>query len=63
MPDLFGGIWAPSTLGSHLRLYTWRNVRQLEAVHRLLLGELAPRAPLLSGQETLRSWISTRTHP
>ena len=23
MPDLFGGIRAPSTLGSHLRSYTW----------------------------------------
>jgi hypothetical protein len=25
MPDLFGGIRAPSTLGSHLRSYTWGN--------------------------------------
>src|SRR5580692_7694084 len=41
MPDLFGGIRAPSTLGSHLRSYTWGNVRQLEVVSRLLLGELA----------------------
>jgi hypothetical protein len=23
MPDLFGGIRAPSTLGSHVRSYTW----------------------------------------
>jgi len=23
MPDLFGGIRAPSTLGSHLRSFTW----------------------------------------
>ena len=23
MPDLFGGIRAPSTLGSHLRSYSW----------------------------------------
>jgi hypothetical protein len=28
MPDLFGGIRAPSTLGSHLRSFTWGNVRQ-----------------------------------
>jgi hypothetical protein len=34
IPDLFGGIRAPSTLGSHLRSYTWGNVRQLEAVSR-----------------------------
>jgi hypothetical protein len=53
MPGLFGGIRAPSTLGSHLRSYTWGNVRQLEAVSRLLLGELARRAPLLPGREQL----------
>src|SRR5580692_7120211 len=53
MPDLFGGIRAPSTLGSHLRSFTWGNVRQLEAVNRLLLGELARRTPLLPGRDTL----------
>jgi hypothetical protein len=53
LPGLFGGIRAPSTLGSHLRSYTWGNVRQLEAVNRLLLGELARRAPLLPGRDTL----------
>jgi Transposase DDE domain group 1 len=53
MPDLFGGIRAPSTLGSHLRSFTWGNVRQLEIVNRELLGELMRRAPLLPGRETL----------
>jgi hypothetical protein len=53
MPDLFGGIRAPSTLGSHLRSFTWGNVRQLEMVSRLLLGELARRSPLLPGRDTL----------
>ena len=53
MPDLFGGIRAPSTLGSHLRSYTWGNVRQLQMVNRLLLGELARRSPLLPGRDTL----------
>jgi hypothetical protein len=53
MPGLFGGIRAPSTLGSHLRSYTWGNVRQLEMVNRQMLGELARRAPLLPGKETL----------
>jgi len=53
MPGLFGGIRAPSTLGSHLRAFTWGNVRQLEAVSRLLLGELARRAPLLPGKDQL----------
>ncbi len=53
MPELFGGIRAPSTLGSHLRSYTWGNVRQLEIVNRQLLGGLARRAPLLPGKDTL----------
>jgi hypothetical protein len=53
LPGLFGGIRAPSTLGSHLRSFTWGNVLQLEVVSRLLLGELARRAPLLPGRDTL----------
>ena len=53
MDALFGGIRAPSTLGSHLRSYTWGNVRQLEAVNRQLLAELAARAPLLPGKDVL----------
>jgi len=53
MPVLLGGIRAPSTLGSHLRSYSWGNVRQLEMVNRQLLGELARRAPLLPGRQTL----------
>jgi hypothetical protein len=53
MPELFGGIRAPSTLGSFLRSFTWGNVLQLEKVNRLLLAELARRAPLLPGKETL----------
>jgi DDE family transposase len=47
MPELFGGIRAPSTLGSFLRSFTWGNVRQLDAVGRRLLAELAGQAPLL----------------
>ena len=53
MPELFGGIRAPSTLGSHLRSYRWGNVRQLEKVSRELLAGLACRAPLLPGKATL----------
>jgi hypothetical protein len=53
LPGLFGGIRAPSTLGSHLRSFTWGNVRQLEMVNRRLLGELARRAPLLPGKQTV----------
>ena len=52
MPDLFGGVRAPSTLGSFLRSFTWGNVRQLERVSRELLAELA-RARLLPGAQTL----------
>ena len=50
---LFGGIRAPSTLGSFLRSFTWGNVLQLGKVNRLMLGELARRAPLLPGKDVL----------
>jgi DDE family transposase len=53
MPGLFGGIRAPSTLGSFLRSFTWGNVLQLGKVNRLVLGELARRAPLLPGKDVL----------
>jgi hypothetical protein len=53
MPVLFGGIRAPSTLGSFLRSFTWGNVLQLGKVSRLVLAELARRAPLLPGKEML----------
>jgi hypothetical protein len=53
MPALFGGIRAPSTLGSFLRSFTWGNVLQLEQVSRLLLADLARRAPLLPGKGTV----------
>jgi len=53
MPVLFGGVRAPSTLGSFLRAFTWGNVLQVEKVSRLLLAELARRAPLLPGKDTV----------
>jgi hypothetical protein len=53
MPALFGGIRAPSTLGSFLRSFTWGNVLQPGKVHRLVLAELARCAPLLPGREAL----------
>ena len=53
MGALFGGVRAPSTLGSHLRSYTWGNVSQLEKVSREFLAELARHSPLLPGAETL----------
>ena len=53
MTDLFGGVRAPSTLGSFLRSFTWGNVRQLEKAGRELLAELARWAPMLPGARTL----------
>jgi Transposase DDE domain group 1 len=53
MPVLFGGIRAPSTLGSFLRSFTWGNVLQLQKVHRRVLAELAGRVPLLPGKDVL----------
>jgi hypothetical protein len=53
LPDTFGGIRAPSTLGSFLRAFSHGNVRQLAAVHRRVLAELAARTPLLAGSEEL----------
>jgi hypothetical protein len=53
MPALFGGLRAPSTLGSFLRAFTWGNVLQLEKVSRLLLAELTRCVPLLPGKDTV----------
>lgn len=53
MGRLFGGLRAPSTLGSFLRALSWGNVRQLEKVNRSMLGRLARHAPLLPGADTL----------
>jgi Transposase DDE domain group 1 len=53
MTSLFGGVRAPSTLGSHLRSYTWGNVSQLEKTGREFLIALAGQAPLLPGADVL----------
>jgi hypothetical protein len=53
MSTLFGGIRAPSTLGSHLRSYTWGNVQQMEKAAREFLVRLAREAPLLPGADVL----------
>ncbi len=53
MTEVFGGIRAPSTLGSFLRSFTWGNVRQLDAVARQFLSALAAGAPLLPGAGVL----------
>jgi hypothetical protein len=53
MEVLFGGVRAPSTLGSFLRAFTWGNVSQLQKAHRDVLASLSRTAPLLPGAETL----------
>ena len=52
-PATIGGIRAPSTLGSFLRAFDHGNVRQLAAVHRRVLVELAARTPMLPGADTV----------
>jgi hypothetical protein len=51
LPRLFGGIRAPSTVGTFLRGFTWGNVRQLDAVARQTLIGLARHTPLLPGAD------------
>lgn len=53
MKAVFGGIRAPSTLGSFLRAFTWGNVRQLDRAHRGLTAALAADPQLLPGREEL----------
>jgi hypothetical protein len=53
MDILFGGVRAPSTLGSHLRSYAWGNVLQIEKAGRELLARLSREAPLLPGADVL----------
>ena len=53
MTEVFGGIRAPSTLGSFLRSFSWGNVRQLDAVARQFLSALAAGTPLLPGAGVL----------
>jgi hypothetical protein len=51
MVTLFDRPYAPSTLGSFLREFTFGHVRQLDAVASRLLVPLAERTPLLAGIE------------
>ena len=49
MRRVFSACYAPSTLGSFLRAFTFGHVRQLDAVAARFLSGLADRAPLLPG--------------
>ena len=47
MSSVFDRVYAPSTLGSHLREYTFGHVRQLDAVSSRFLASLGSYVPLL----------------
>lgn len=49
MGRLFGGVRAPSTLGTFLRGFTFGHVRQLDSVASALLVNLATHTPILAG--------------
>jgi hypothetical protein len=49
MDRVFEGAYAPSTLGSFLRAFTFGHVRQLDAVASRFLTGLADQAPLVAG--------------
>jgi hypothetical protein len=53
MGRVFTGGYAPSTLGSFLRSFTFGHVRQLDAVASRFLSALAVRAPLLGAGPVL----------
>lgn len=54
MGTIFDRPYAPSTLGSFLRLFTFGHVRQLDAVASRFLGNLAEKTPLVPGIDTGR---------
>ncbi|APE08618.1 IS1380 family transposase (plasmid) [Rhodococcus ruber] len=54
MGTLFDRPYAPSTLGSFLRTFTFGHVRQLDAVASRFLRGLATRTPLVAGIDTER---------
>ncbi|HYN72102.1 MAG TPA: IS1380 family transposase [Nakamurella sp.] len=57
MKRLFGGVYAPATLGILLREFTGGHVRQLHAVLRRHLLALTLRTPVLDGITTTRALV------
>ncbi len=51
MKTVFGGVYAPSTIGTLLREFTFGHARQLESVLRAHLAGLAERVDLLPGAQ------------
>ncbi len=54
MKTLFGGVYAPSTIGTLLREFTFGHARQLESVLREHLVALCERTDLLAGAD---QWV------
>ncbi|PBC51549.1 IS1380 family transposase [Rhodococcus sp. ACPA1] len=54
MGTVFDRPYAPSTLGSFLRQFTFGHIRQLDAVASRFLGNLAEKTALVSGIDTGR---------
>jgi hypothetical protein len=52
MKTLFGGVYAPSTVGTLLREFTFGHARQLESVLREHLAALCERVQVLPGVDT-----------
>ena len=50
------GAYAPSTLGSFLRAFTFGHVRQLDAVAARFLSGLAAPTPLLGAPDIDDAW-------
>jgi hypothetical protein len=51
MKTLFGGVYAPSTIGTLLREFTFGHARQLESVLRHHLAGLCQRVDVLAGSD------------
>lgn len=51
MRKLFSGCYAPSTLGSFLRAFTFGHVRQLDTAASRTLASLSATTPIVSGIE------------
>src|SRR5215211_8211386 len=51
MGRVFARAYAPSTLGSFLRVFTFGHIRQLDAVAARFLARLAAQTPLLTGHQ------------
>ena len=61
MGRLFGGVRAPSTLGTFLRTFTFGHVRQLDMVAARFLTRLATASPVLPGGDVLSSTSTSTT--